>query len=368
VRGFEKVLFSWQSRQLETLSQRVEVAKVFALSKLYYVAQVLPLPAKQRKRVESSLSKFIFRGRHERLKLGEIENSIEQGGLGLPNIAVKADSLLTKQMCRMISLPGDTSFRLVGYWMGAALSDTGWGEDFPQLADIGPVSHTMSRDFPLHRYMVDTFVEAVGRGEVKNRNLKGVTTREIYKSRMSSIGTPPKVEQKHPLVNFPNIVYPRVVPAVLEMKVRDIIFSIVHGIYKNRERLFQQGRAENQLCPNQACKNETLTQSIEHIFCSCYRVRAAWQWTKQKLMELLADGGPAVVTTNKEIIMQMYPSCRKEVEVSFILGTFLEQVHKEVMLKEKELLVNTLKGVLRSRLTQNRSRAVPDVLLPQNWL
>ena len=66
--------------------------------------------------------------------------------------------------------------------------------------------------------------------------------------------------------------------------------------------------------------------------------------------------------------MRMYPSCRKEVEVSFLLGTFLEQVHKEVMLKEKELLVHTLKGVLKSRLTQNKIRAVPDVLLRQNWL
>ena len=72
LKGFVKVVHSWQSRQLETLSQRVEVAKVFALSKLYYVAQVLPLPAKHRKHVESCLSKFIFRGRHERLKLGEI--------------------------------------------------------------------------------------------------------------------------------------------------------------------------------------------------------------------------------------------------------------------------------------------------------
>ena len=96
-----------QSRQLETLSQRVEVAKVFALSKLYYVAQVLPLPAKHRKRVESCLSQFIFRGRHERLKLAELENNTEQGGLGLPNIAVKADSLLLKQMCRMLNLPGE---------------------------------------------------------------------------------------------------------------------------------------------------------------------------------------------------------------------------------------------------------------------
>ena len=125
---------------------------------------------------------------------------------------------------------------------------------------------------------------------------------------------------------------------------------------------------DNQLCPNQACKNETLIQSVEHIFCKCYKVRAAWQWTRQKLTELWTDHGPAVVATNMEILMQMYPPCRKEVVVSFLLGTFLEQVHSEVMLKGKDLLVDTLKGVLRFRLTQTRSRAVPFVFLPQNWL
>ena len=78
LREFEQVLFSWQSRQLETLAQRVEVAKTFALSKLYYVAQVLPLPNKYRKQVESSLSRFIFRGRHERLQLDELQNSYAQ--------------------------------------------------------------------------------------------------------------------------------------------------------------------------------------------------------------------------------------------------------------------------------------------------
>ena len=48
----------------------------------------------------------------------------------------------------------------------------------PSCASVA-VSHTMSRDFPLHRYMLDTFVEAVGRSEVKNRNLKGVTRKSI---------------------------------------------------------------------------------------------------------------------------------------------------------------------------------------------
>ena len=35
ITGFEKVLYSWSSRTLETLSQRVEAAKTFAMSKLY---------------------------------------------------------------------------------------------------------------------------------------------------------------------------------------------------------------------------------------------------------------------------------------------------------------------------------------------
>ena len=75
VRGFDKVLFSWQSRQLETLAQRVEVAKTFALSKLYYVAQVLPLSVKNRKTIECSLSMFI-------VHLPRQAREIEAGGVG----------------------------------------------------------------------------------------------------------------------------------------------------------------------------------------------------------------------------------------------------------------------------------------------
>ena len=62
-----------------------------------------------------------------------------------------------------------------------------------------------------------------------------VTTKEIYKSRMSSLLTPPKVELKFPLVNFPELVYCRMNHNVLEMGQRDVIFYIIHGLYKNRQ-------------------------------------------------------------------------------------------------------------------------------------
>ena len=101
------------------------------MSKLYYVAQVLPLSSKHRKQIESSLSKFISRGRHETLKLDELEKSHEQGGLRLPNIGVKAASLLVNQMCRILSLPSEKSYHLLGYWLGGFLRDTGFEDSFP---------------------------------------------------------------------------------------------------------------------------------------------------------------------------------------------------------------------------------------------
>ena len=133
---------------MDTLSQRAEVAKTFALSKLYYVAQVLSLNEKYRKQIETSLSNFIFKGRHEKLKLSELENA-DQDGLGLPNIGVKSDCLLL----RMLALLQENSFRLLGYWLRSFLRETGWGENFPAFAEIQFASHNLSKTFPLHKYM-----------------------------------------------------------------------------------------------------------------------------------------------------------------------------------------------------------------------
>ena len=142
------------------------------------------------------------------------------------------------------------SFHLLGYWLGGFLRETNWGVNFPQLSDLGPVSHSLSRNFPIHQYMFDTFIEAIGRGEIKENNVKSITTKEIYVARMDDLLNPPKVEMKFPLVNFQELVYPRIKHAVLEAKQRDLLFSLAHNIYPNRQRLFQQRRTGDALCPN----------------------------------------------------------------------------------------------------------------------
>ena len=264
-----------------------------------------------------------------------------------------------KQLCRMMTLPNEDSFSLVGYWLGSFLWETRLGESFPQFAEAGPVSHLLTRHFPLHQYLLETFLESVGRGEIKNSTMKLVTTKEIYKSRISSLLTPPKIEAKFPLVNFPQLVYPRINHPVLETRQRDILYTMTHGLYKNRER----HRADDPLCPNQAYKISGLVQSVEHIACACFRVKMAWLWVREKVVELLSDQRPVPAVTNTELIMLTYPRCRREAEAAFLLGNYIELVDTEATAKLRGLMVGTVKGVLRTKFGHMTSRPAPEIHL-----
>ena len=61
------------------------------------------------------------------------------------------------------------------------------------------------------------------------------------------------------------------------------------------------------------------------------------------------------------ILLARFPKDRQEDECTLLLGTYVELVDREVVLKEKELLVDTLIGVLRTKTESARNRAVPQV-------
>ena len=63
--------------------------------------------------------------------------------------------------------------------------------------------------------------------------------------------------------------YPGLSHPILEAKGKD-------GIYMNKERLHQQQRVQDPFCTYKACRKEELVESVEHIFCLCYRVRTTW--------------------------------------------------------------------------------------------
>ena len=65
--------------------------------------------------------------------------------------------------------------------------------------------------------------------------MKIVTKKGIYSSRMCDLLLPPKVELKYPTVNFHEQVYLRLGNPVLEVKQKDLLFSLIHEIYRNEQ-------------------------------------------------------------------------------------------------------------------------------------
>ena len=50
-----------------------------------------------------------------------------------------------------------------------------------------------------------------------------------------------------------------------------------------------------------------------------------------------------------DFILAMFPKSRQEAEYILLLGTFDQLVDRETVLKQKELLVNTVIGVLKNK-------------------
>ena len=274
LRNFQKTLVSWENRALRTLQQRVKALQTFALSKLWFAAQVLPLPANMTKKFESASSSFIFRGRPERLKLSDLQNPKEKGGLGLVCLATKAECLLLRQSLRVLDQPSSDSFLHLGHWLGFALQDI-----FPQLESS---CQALLPRFPLHKAMLEALQEGLLREKFDPDKLELVTTSNIYKGRAADVIPAPKVEAKHPGVNFQELVYPRIGYGILEAEPRDFMFCLVHNIQPTRERMFEQNRTQDATCPHQDCAGRI--QDREHIFCSCTLVSPAWVWLRTRLL------------------------------------------------------------------------------------
>ena len=75
-RKFSNILYSWSNRVIDTLQQRVEVIRIFALSRVYYVAAVLPMKPAVVKKIESLMGKYIwnFTGKMLRVAIDEMKN------------------------------------------------------------------------------------------------------------------------------------------------------------------------------------------------------------------------------------------------------------------------------------------------------
>ena len=96
--------------------------KTFALSRIWYRAQVLPLPASWASKFEAAIARFLWRGFQFRnlLSMETVCQPVEAGGLGIPYLRAKCDALLLKQMLRMI-ISAKNCYNHICFWLSSVL-------------------------------------------------------------------------------------------------------------------------------------------------------------------------------------------------------------------------------------------------------
>ena len=340
--GFHNLLMSWSSRQLETLVQRVEVLRLFATSKLWYKASALPLPVKFAKKFEAAMVKFLWVGRLEKLKIDEIKNPYLLGGLNLPCVISKADSLMLSQVCRMMKDNTSKEYKHLKYWMGLYIS-----EYFPDMG-VGQHAEIIS---PYFQHVRALLVGSLILGDVKPEALRLVTAKELYRG-FTTTFPPPKVVFRFDIQW--ELVWIRLQNPVLEPLARDTLFTIIHNIVPTKERIHRFNMVAS---PN--CTSCNVIADNVHIFCECLNVQEAWFWLRQRILGFLPQN--AGITSNFEFLNLMFDSSAFDSEILWLLGIHVQLVWNSVICKKKILSQNHIQSELRQKYFDHHEARKPQL-------
>ena len=299
--------------------------RIFGTSKLWYKASALPLPSKFAKKFESAIHKFIWIGKFEKLKMDELKNPLLLGGLNLPCVISKADSLFLCQTCRLLGDSASKEYSHIKYWLGLYIR-----EYFPDMAR-GPHAEMLT---PYFQYMKALLTAGFILGDIAVTKLKKVTAKDLY-SEFTSTFPPPKVVFKFN-VDW-EIVWKRLQYHVLDPSSREIHFLIIHNIVSNKDRMHKFNMTAS---PN--CISCGVIQDNVHVFCECISVREAWFWLRQRLLSLLPPA--AVATSNFEFLNLMFMKTLLDREAVWLLGIYVKLVWSDVICKKKILNQKTLEN------------------------
>ena len=315
---FLDVIKSWSPRVLETLSQRVEVLKVFALSRVYYIASILPINITMVRKFEKEMGKFLWTasGKVLRVSINELKNIPEKGGQGLPCILSRCKSLMLSQLLRLLRSGDEKCLGHVGFWIGELLGGFVAGLDGGEHADDVPVYFD---------FLANLVVEAMAADLVTTENWKTVTNRVIYLEHAEAFPVP-KVEIEAG-VSY-KAVWQRLSSPVLTAPARDVLFLLLHNKLPVKERMFRIGLAVDPYCD--FCPGAVICDVV-HYFCTCLRVSQVWGWLRARLVGMLGDNSGQC--SDWELLNLFHPSSNSEKESIWLIGTYVARVWEETFVR-----------------------------------
>ena len=267
---FSETVYSWKSRFLESLSQRVEVLRIFALSRVFYVAAILPIRKTMVKRFETLMGKFLwnFSGKVLRVSLEDLKNTKMAGGLNLPCLSKMSESLLVSQCIKLIRSGYKRSKCHLDYWLGDL---------------TGSLSHNIEAETVAH--LTPSYFECIGilladlmvADILNSRTLLTITNKSIYRSFLADLPLPKVVRDSG---RDYSRVWVNLHSKVVDSKSRDLLFLLLHNKLPVPERLFRINLKADPYC--EVCAGAEIAD-ITHFFCTCLRTSELWTWLKKKV-------------------------------------------------------------------------------------
>ena len=204
--------------------------RIFALSRVYYVASVLPIKSSMVKKFESIMGKFIWHGsgRILRVALEELKNDHLSGGLNLPCLGTMSKSLMSSQVLRLLRSGDSKSVAHVDYWMGSLLADLVPGMGLGEEAAVTPEYFSSIGD-----YLAELMISEV----LTVSTLPTLTNKLIYKE-LASFPTPKVASDA--TVDY-KVIWRRSRSPYIGPEARDVMFLLLHNKLPVIERLFRIG-------------------------------------------------------------------------------------------------------------------------------
>ena len=339
---FSVAIFAWSPRVLDRLQQRVDVIRMFALSRVYYVASILPVPPNVVKKFESMMGKFIWNksGRILRIALDEIKNKKLDGGLQLPCLASMADSLLVSQCVRLINSGDKKSLQHLSFWLGDLL-----GTLIPGLGQVN--SAVVIPEYFNH--IAELFAEMMIGDTLTAGSLKSITNKIVYGEMTSSL-PPPKVVRESNLDY--SLAWSKLHCSVVDARARDVMYLLLHNKLPVQERLFRIKLKNDPYC--QRCVGAEIAD-MEHYFSQCDGIVGTWSLVKK---EILRYGKFDNNVDDWRILNLLFPKSRLDKELIWLISSYVLYVWDSVYTRGADVRAEQFFGFLRFKYKELQSKSI----------
>ena len=279
------------------IQQRVSYANTYALSLIWHLSQVLPLPTATCRSIHKALNRFLWAGQffQERLEILVLPPS--RGGLGLHDPTRKARSLFVG---RWLTALRATQPTLAGGWLPTLAALYGGGEPLPRAVSY-----------------FATMRDVLAAGGIPSSTGRELT-RELYEALLlRHRPAPPRVQAALPDADWPTV-WTRVASRVLPRDVRAAWYLVVHDIPATRSRTFGRCR----VVTSALCGRCGLCDTLEHRLARCGPpTRAIWRWIARKVAILAGVDAKDVRPRVLMVPDLAAPTADRAVALTWVMGT-----------------------------------------------